>query len=130
MPAVITWDSPHAIRLVASGVLTGEELLAANQAFFAENLSRFGAARTWLSDYTDCSVGDFPTTVLHDLVQLSVQVAAVNPHLVVALAAAPDLLFGLGRMWDGLAAQTGWRAGVFRTLDEAEAWLARQVPDA
>lgn len=128
MSVVIAWDGPHAVRLVASGVLTGDDLLAANKAFFGEHLERFASARTWLSDYTNCTVGELPTAALHEVADISVRVAKVNPDLIVALAMPADLLFGLGRMWDGLAAQTGWRTGVFRTLAEARAWLASEVP--
>jgi hypothetical protein len=111
-------------------VLTGAELVAANREFFATQLDRFAEAETWLSDYTECTVGEFATEQIQDLVQISVRVSRVNPRLRVALAAAPDLLFGLGRMWESLAAQTGWRAGVFRSLEKAEEWLAPETPNA
>jgi hypothetical protein len=111
-------------------VLTGEELVAANREFFATELERFAAAETWLSDYTECTVGDFPTELVQDLVQISVRVSRVNPRLRVALAVTPDLLFGIGRMWESLAAQTGWQARVFRSLREAETWLGRGAADA
>ena len=130
MAVVISWDDPHALRLTATGVLTGAELVEANREFFATELDRFAKAETWLSDYTDCTVGDFPAELVRDLVEISVRVSRVNPRLRVALAVTPDLLFGIGRMWEALAAQTGWAAGVFRSLAEAEAWLGKGAADA
>jgi hypothetical protein len=127
---VISWDDPHSLRLKATGVLTGAELVEANRAFFATELDQFADAATWLSDYTDCTVGDFPSELVRDLVEISVRVSRVNPRLRVALAVTPDLLFGIGRMWESLAAQTGWEAGVFRSLAEAERWLGRGSADA
>jgi hypothetical protein len=111
-------------------VLTGAELVAANREFFATALDRFAEAETWLSDYTECTVGDFPSELVRDLVEISVRVSRVNPRLRVALAVTPDLLFGIGRMWDSLAAQTGWKSGIFRSLAEAEAWLGKGAADA
>lgn len=130
MAVTISWDDPHSLRLKATGVLTGAELVEVNREFFARELDRFAKAATWLSDYTECSVGEFPSELVRDLVEISVRVSRVNPRLRVALAVPPDLLFGIGRMWEGLAAETGWEAGVFRTLAEAEAWLGRGAADA
>lgn len=130
MAVVISWDDPRSLRLTATGVLTGAELVDANRKFFATELGRFAEAETWLSDYTECTVGDFPSELVRDLVEISVRVSSVNPRLRVALAVTPDLLFGIGRMWESLAAQTGWEAGVFRSLAEAEAWLGKGAADA
>ena len=48
----------------------------------------------------------------------------------VAIVAAHNALFGVMRMYQTLCEGEGFaRIGVFRTRDEAEAWLTRQVPD-
>jgi hypothetical protein len=44
--------------------------------------------------------------------------------LVVAIVAPADHVFGIVRMWEALAAGTGWRTRAFRNRSEAQAWLA------
>lgn len=50
-------------------------------------------------------------------------VAVQAPRVAIAIAASRDVVFGLSRMWEGLATGLPWEHGVFRTRAEAIAWL-------
>jgi len=49
------------------------------------------------------------------------------PEGLVAIVAPSDLLFGLARMWETLAAQPGLNSRVVRARPEAIAWLEDEL---
>jgi hypothetical protein len=111
MPVVIDIDMPQkAVTLTATGTVHGEELVAANHAFFRDRLEDFRACRTWLGDYTQATLEQVEMGHLHILAQLSI-------------ATSQDLSFGTARAWEGLADATGWNTMVFRSRALAQQWL-------
>ena len=52
-----------------------------------------------------------------------VRTAPLIPHLAMAVVAPSDFIFGMARMWQVFARETGWNLGVFRSRSEAEAWV-------
>jgi len=46
-----------------------------------------------------------------------------NPGLVFAVIAESDLVFGMARVWQAFLDDFAPHARIFRTLDEAQAWL-------
>jgi hypothetical protein len=115
------------LRRVGQGVLTGEEILQ--------------ALRSWPSGIAE------PERITHGLVDLtgvtSLRVTLEDVKTIadidrknaedmnlthVAMVAPTDLLFGMSRLYEGLAAIPHWNVNFFRTLDEAEAWLDAVVP--
>jgi hypothetical protein len=48
---------------------------------------------------------------------------------VVAVVAAQELLFGLSRMWEMLADETGWESMICRDRGDAEAWIKKRVKE-
>jgi len=42
---------------------------------------------------------------------------------VIAIVAEDDLIFGVGRMFDAIQSEFGWKVGIFRTEAAARAWL-------
>ena len=73
---------------------------------------------------------------IHGIVAENRVTAQAAPSVIVAVAAPHDHLFGMARMWEALADQTGWTIRVFRARQEALAWLRAElgrdpgVPDA
>ena len=45
----------------------------------------------------------------------------------VGIAVTQDLVFGLSRMWDSMGEETGWENEIFRSRQEAEAWIMDTV---
>jgi hypothetical protein len=63
------------------------------------------------------------------LADLDVSIARLVPNLAIVVIASQPLVFGMARMWEALAHQTGWRIRIVQTRDEAIDWLRSQVPD-
>ena len=128
MPVSISLaEQDRGVLLLATGAVTGADLLAENERFFSASMDGFAAADYWYSDYSDVAFGEISAEHMHALSVVAETAGARNPGLVVALVAQGDLAFGLARMWERLAEQTGWRVGVRRDRAEAVAWLERML---
>ncbi len=46
--------------------------------------------------------------------------------LIVAVIVNTEVGYGLGRMWESFAEETGWPTRITRDMDEAERWLREQ----
>ena len=124
-----TWtltDDGRGLVQVGSGVVTGAELLAA----CAAN-SRAHEGAEWLThglvDLAEVTSLQASTAELRRLAEESRVAAKFAPGAHVALVAPRDLVYGLARMWEVFATETGWTTQVFRDRASAEAWLAEQL---
>jgi hypothetical protein len=81
-----------------------------------------------LVDLTGVSIMDVSSDQWRSIASVDLQLAALNPRLVVAVAASSDVVFGLIRMWQVFVEATGWTVEVFRSRLEAEEWLQIRVP--
>ena len=108
-----------------SGVTTGDDFIRANADFYAHAqppglrfvVADLSAIERYEADRTDIA------RIADQNVALT---ASALPDLVVAVV-APDLVpFGMARMWEIQAWQTGWRTKIARSRSEAMAWLAEQ----
>jgi hypothetical protein len=60
---------------------------------------------------------------LRQLASIDLFLATLSPGAVVAVVAPQDHVFGMARMWEVFAEPTGWRIRVFRSREEACAWV-------
>lgn len=124
MPVSITiTDGGLGVLLVAEGDLTFQEVLDANGRFFIEHADAFPHCRYWFADYSQVEHTDVDFTQIRHLAAMHVNVAKLNPQLVVAVHSSADFIFGMARMWESFAADTGWKTQVFRSAEEAKAWV-------
>jgi hypothetical protein len=114
----------------ASGVLSGEELVTANERV----LSRTLAGESLLYSFFDCNsitgvaVSD---AQLRRVAEQDVAASRRMPNrIVVAIYAKDDIPFALSRMWMVYVEAAGWETNVFRRKSEAMAWLKDRVAAA
>lgn len=72
---------------------------------------------------------DVPTEAINLVAQYCVEASRVNPDAVIAIIADQDLIYGLSRMFQVLAEETGWEIEIFRLRDDAEAWIKKRVKE-
>jgi hypothetical protein len=105
-----------------SGVLTGQEILEAKEALAADEvpLRTVKFALVLLEDVTavDVTVGDLRAAAIVDR-----RLARMMPNAAVAIVAPRDHDFGIARMWEAIADVPEWTTYVFRSREEADAWL-------
>jgi len=58
---------------------------------------------------------------------MAIEVSKCNKNIVITGVMPTDLEFGMGRMWQAYADETGWESFVRRTRDEAEKWIQSKV---
>lgn len=111
----------------ASGVLTGDELIAANEGV----MSRAIAEKSLLYAFFDCngitgvSISDIQLRrVADDDIMAS---RRMRSPVVVAIYAKDDIAFALSRMWMVYVETAGWTTSVFRRKSEAMTWLKGRV---
>ncbi len=123
MPVTISITDGGCVSLVGSGRVTGDELVSAALDFFGSQFEAFRGCRAWLSNFMDVEPIELETSHLRRIAQLCEAIAGHNPNLQVAIVANDDHAFGLARMFEALAAETGWSFRVLRSADQVEAWL-------
>lgn len=112
-------DARQRILVVATDPITPDEIVAM--------IDRQAAEDTWsyAMIYDFRGANWFPTT--DDLSRFVARArnlsASHGPRGRVALLVARDVAYGMGRMYSVLAESAGIDANVFRSHEEAEAWL-------
>jgi hypothetical protein len=113
------------VHRIASGDVTGQDFVAADNELLAmpEQLAR---CRYVIMDFTSISRMNISGADVRQIADLEQRMAAVQPHVTVAIVAPTDVAFGMSRMWEVLAEKTGWETMVFRTRPEAEEWVGQK----
>lgn len=123
MPGTIEFvEGGRGLVFSGSGVLTGQEILEAKEALAADEvpLRTVKFALVLLEDVTavDVTVGDLRAAAIVDR-----RLARMMPNAAVAIVAPRDHDFGIARMWEAIADVPEWTTYVFRSREEADAWL-------
>ncbi|MFI5251424.1 MAG: hypothetical protein ACHQQQ_03235 [Bacteroidota bacterium] len=115
-------DDGKGVIQVARGKVSGTEIIDGSLEIqhFQE---RTGTLRYGLVDLTDVSHLDITTENILRIVQTNVITSKLSPSSVVAIVASKDFTYGIARMWESFAVETGWKTKIFRKRDEAEIWL-------
>jgi hypothetical protein len=115
------------LRLLCRGVLTGDDLIGVHNRLLASpevlKRSKYALVDEMAVDRLDVSTAELETVA--DLDKRLAAVAAA--HAVIAIVAPRDLGFGLARMWEVFAEETGWETMTFRSVAEAEPWVCEKV---
>ncbi len=124
MPTSYTINAgEHMVRMRAWGVYSDAELRDYYRRVVAD--TRFRSAYRCLVNLAAVRVFALDCRVIADVAAWGVFDAGTRR----AIVAPSDVAFGLSRMFSTHAAGAGQNVEVFRTEDEAEAWLASPVDD-
>jgi hypothetical protein len=125
MPVTVEKRSDNGLVLLYSGVLTGEEVINVKRTLITEQNR---GLRYLIVDTTATNEIHISGAELRGIAEENKRLAAIaEPGMLAAVAAPQDLAFGLSRMWEVIASDTGWRTSVFRSRAEADAWIQRNL---
>jgi len=114
------------VMFIASGFVTGEELITASKEIFSRDIAEepylYG-----LVDFNDVDGVNVSTAEVRRIADLDLRASKHIPKAVVGIYAKNDLAFGLGRMWEVFIADAGWDTKVFRSRPDAVAWVRQRV---
>ena len=111
------------------GVLTDKEYVDALKEHLTQDREKFKRYRYSLGDFTAITKAEVSPKSISLIADLCVSAAKANREVIVGIAGAQDLVFGLIRMWDSLGEGTGWESEVFRSRQEAEAWIMERAKE-
>jgi hypothetical protein len=121
----------HGTGIVRTGVgtVTGAEVIEAvrSTARWIGEPSRISHG---LVDFSKTTAFEVSTEQVQVIAELDHQNATALLHLVFAVVAPTDLIYGSARMYEALMNNPEWSVEVFRTVESAKAWVKRQVPGA
>lgn len=124
-------DADGVVRLEARGQLEAAAVLAEHERFYTEEWDAYVAAKRHLADYRGTDLSDIDPGMIRSLAARSVEIAKARPPLRVAVLMDEGVGYGLARMWEMHAEQTGWPLKVFTAEAEAWKWLhGSDEPDA
>jgi hypothetical protein len=127
VPYTIAYDeSRGGVISTFSGSITAEDILNSFIERF-EDTQRSTAVTYSIGDYTNVSSLTLSSSNVRDLADRARDLLRRQKHLIVAIVAPSDIAFGLGRMVE-LYADQAEAITVFRTLAEANAWIAERLP--
>jgi hypothetical protein len=108
------------------GRITEREVLAGLVERFAD-AERSQLLTYSLGDFTAVSAVDVSSGEVREVASRVREVLQRHAHLMAAIVAPADIAFGLGRMAQAYADDSGARIMVFRTRAEADAWVRAAV---
>ena len=113
----------NGVILWHSGVVTGEELIAVNQAIY-QHVFNDGLSFQ-LMDLSE--VETFAVTQEHMRILAQMDKSHINTQKQYAcVVAATDLLFAMSRSWNQQSESDNFETNVVRTMAEALAWFAQK----
>jgi hypothetical protein len=126
MPIEIEYlDGGYRIECIGKGVVTGEEIYNGNRIIYSgDTLSRH---RYQIVNFTNVEKLSVSRDEAVRLANQDIEASKTNPNIVIAVVATLNHAFGLGRMWEAHANMSGFETMVFRTREDAMAWIERKI---
>lgn len=123
MPITYSIDETAArVHTVATGTLTDQEILEHKRALVGDPRYRPGMQE--ISDVRDVTELAVTPVGIRQMVAMDGAEADQLAGHRLAIVTGADVVFGVARMYQQSADHTPQTIGVFRTMEEAEAWLA------
>jgi NAD-dependent oxidoreductase involved in siderophore biosynthesis len=127
MPFVIKFvEDGKGVVFEGAGLLTEEELVMARAACQSDPEAMLRAAFA-LVDLEHVSELRLDHEGVRRLVTIDQRLAKLAAGMTVAIVAPSDHTFGIARMWQTLAEQTGWPIRIVRSRSEAERWIDQML---
>ena len=119
-------DGGRGVLHVARGIVVSEEILGGAREIQRDE-ARARQLKYGITDLTDVEELRVTTQDMRRIAEGSKRTALLVPHGFVAIVAPRDHLFGMARMWEALVDEAEWETSVFRTRNEADAWIQTRL---
>jgi len=122
-------DGGIGVVITGWGIVGEEEYVDSHSKHLTQDEDKLNRYRYSLVDWTAVKEAEVSTEAISLIAGYCESTSEVNPDTVVAIAANQNLIYGLSRMWEGLAGVTGWETMVFKNREDAEAWITKKVKE-
>ena len=114
-------DNGIGIEIIASGIVTGEEIIEAHKEIYnEENLRK---QKYQIIDRTLCTEYQVTSEEIEEIAAIDNKASAGNPNIIIAVVSPTNLQFGMSRMWQFYLKEGHFVTKVFQDRKNADAWI-------
>lgn len=126
MPVKLEYTDDGGAIVTGTGTIRASEVSSVNKRLYAAR-DAILALRYQIVDLTDVQEFDIVADEVRALAMEDTNAARINPDMVTAVVGNEDIAFGLLRMWEMNLDESAFRTSVFRSREEAEAWVQEML---
>ncbi|KPK23758.1 MAG: hypothetical protein AMJ61_15175 [Desulfobacterales bacterium SG8_35_2] len=114
-------DSGIGIELIASGVVTGEEIIKAHiEVYNKENLKK---QKYQIIDRTLCTKYHVSAGEIEKIAEIDNKASEENPNIIIAVVSPTSLQIGMTRMWQEYLKNDRFMTKIFKDRQSANTWI-------
>ena len=118
-------DNGTGIEIIASGIVTGEEIIEAHKEIYnKENLRK---QKYQIIDRSHCTEYQITSEEVEKIAGIDNKASEVNPNIRIALISPTSLQFGMSRMWQAYIEDDRFVTKIFQDRKSADEWIKSQL---
>ena len=118
-------DNGLGIEIIASGVVTGEEIIKSlKETYSEENLRK---QKYQIVDRTLCTEYQVSSEEIERISEIDNRASEVNPYIIIAVVSPTSLQYGMTRMWQAYIKDERFLTKIFLDRKSADEWIKFQL---
>ena len=118
-------DNGIGIEIVATGTVTGEEIITAHKEIYNdENLRK---QKYQIIDRTHCTKYQVSSEEVEEISDIDNRASEINPNVIIAIISTTSLQYGISRMWQAYIKDNRFVTKIFEDRASADAWIKNQL---
>jgi hypothetical protein len=118
-------DNGIGIEIIASGIVTGEEIIEAHKEIYnEENINK---QKYQIVDRTHCTEYQVFANEIEEISEIDNDAEKINPNIIIALVSPTTLQFGMTRMWQAYLNEDHFVTKIFQDRKSADEWIKTQL---
>ena len=118
-------DNGIGIEIVATGTVTGEEIITAHKEIYNdENLRK---QKYQIIDRTHCTKYQVSSEEVEEISDIDNRASEINPNIIIAIISTTSLQYGISRMWQAYIKDNRFVTKIFEDRASADAWIKNQL---
>jgi len=109
------------IEIIASGIVTGEEVIEAHKEIYNEE--NFKKQKYKIVDRTDCTKYQVYSEDIEKIAEMDDEASRINPNLIIAVISTTSLQHGMTRMWQAYMKNNVYITKNFLDRISADNWI-------
>jgi hypothetical protein len=118
-------DNGIGIEILASGIVTGEEIIKAQEEIYnEENLQK---QKYQIIDRTHCTEYQVSSEDIERISDIDNRASEVNSYIIIAVVSSTPLQYGMTRMWQAYIKEDRFMTKIFVDRKSADEWIKLQL---
>ena len=118
-------DNGIGIEIIASGIVTGEEIIKAQEEVYnEENLQK---QKYQIIDRTHCTEYQVSSEDIERISDIDNRASEVNSYIIIAVVSSTPLQYGMTRMWQAYIKEDRFVTKIFVDRKSADEWIKLQL---